>query len=260
MPRRRFIAGNWKMNLDRAGALGLASALRAKNPADAGIDLAVFPPFPYVEIVVNGLAGSPFSTGGQNCYFERKGAFTGEVSPDMLRDLGASRILVGHSERRHVLGETDAVVAKKMEAALLAGLDPMLCVGETLAERQAGRTAEVVVRQLVEGLSRVAAQQFTRVSIAYEPVWAIGTGVNATPEQAGEVHSLLRHELAARHGRSVADGMRILYGGSVTPDNAAALLRVAGVDGALVGGASLDIAKFQPIIDAARSLLNPIAS
>ncbi|MBI3820717.1 MAG: triose-phosphate isomerase [Planctomycetes bacterium] len=253
--RRRFIAGNWKMNLDRAGALGLISSLRSKLPHDPGFDVAVFPPFPYVEIVVNACAGTPIRVGAQNCYFEAKGAFTGEVSVSMIADLGATSVILGHSERRHVFNETDTAIAKKMTAALGARLAPILCVGETLAERQAGRTSEIVLRQLVEGLAGVAAAQFGSVTIAYEPVWAIGTGVNATPDQAGEVHSLLRNELAARHGRAVADAMRILYGGSVTPENAAALLRVPGVDGALVGGASLDAGKFQAILSAA----NPAA-
>lgn len=242
------------MNLDRAGALGLLSSLRAKLPHDPGFEVAVFPAACHLELAVNACAGSPIGVGAQNCYFEKKGAFTGEICPPMIADLNATRVILGHSERRHVFGETDAMIAKKMTAALDAKLSPILCVGETLAERQAGRTSEVVLRQLVEGLAPVAAAQFANVTIAYEPVWAIGSGVNATPEQAGEVHSLLRNELAARHGRAVADAMRILYGGSVTPENALALLKVAGVDGALVGGASLDAAKFGAILDAARSL------
>ncbi|MBL8693236.1 MAG: triose-phosphate isomerase [Planctomycetes bacterium] len=252
MSRRRFIAGNWKMNLDRAGAAGLISALRAKLPHDPGFDVAVFPPFPYLELAVNACAGSCISVGAQNCSHELKGAFTGDVSATMILDLGARRVLLGHSERRHVFGETDVIIAKKMATALGIGLHPILCVGETLDERKAGQTSDVVLRQLREGLAPVAAAQLASVTLAYEPVWAIGTGVNATPEQAGEVHSILRNALAASHGRATADSMRILYGGSVTPDNAASLLAVPGVDGALVGGASLDASKFVPILEAAQ--------
>lgn len=241
------------MNLDRASAAGLASALRSKIAHNPGFDTAIFPPFPYLELCINSCAGSAVAVGAQNCYFEKKGAFTGEVSPEMIRDVGATIVIVGHSERRHVLGETDAVIAKKMAAALGAGLDPILCIGETLDERKAGRTSDVCLRQLREGLSQITAGQFRRVTIAYEPVWAIGTGVTATPAQAGEVHSVVRNALAEQHGRAVADEMRILYGGSVTPENAASLLAVAGVDGALVGGASIDFVKFAAILDAAKN-------
>ncbi len=240
------------MNLDRSSAAGLLSALKANLPHDPGFDVAVFPPFPYLERAVEACAGTPISVGAQNCWHERKGAFTGEVSADMVRDTGATRVILGHSERRHVFGETDAWIAKKVVTALAAGLHPILCVGETLEERKGGRTRDVVLRQLREGLAAVDAARMAVLTVAYEPVWAIGTGVNATPEQAGEVHSLLRNAVAESHGRAVAESLRILYGGSVTPENGAALLAVPGVDGALVGGASLDANKFIPLLDAAR--------
>jgi triosephosphate isomerase len=256
MTRRRYIAGNWKMNLDRASAAGLLSALVARAPHDPGFDVAVFPPFPYLQMAVAACAGSPVRVGAQNCHFEKKGAFTGEVSASMVRDVGASIVILGHSERRHVFGENDATIARKLPAALAAGLHAILCIGETLDERKAGRTNDVCLRQLTEGLSQVTAAQFDRITIAYEPVWAIGTGMNATPEQAGEVHSTVRNALAERHGRATADAMRILYGGSVTPENAASLLAVSGVDGALVGGASIDAAKFLAILDVARQTPN----
>lgn len=254
MPRARYIAGNFKMNLDRAAVLGMASALRAALPHGPGFEVAIFPAFPYLELAVQACAGSFVAVGAQNCHFEKKGAFTGEVSVEMIRDAGATRVIVGHSERRHLFGETDAMVAKKVQAALEAGLAPILCVGETIEERRGGRTRDVVLRQLQEGLAHVPAPALSRVTVAYEPVWAIGTGVNATPEQAGEVHSLLRNALAEAHGRAVADSIRIQYGGSVTPENAAALLAVPGVDGALVGGASTDPKKFLSILEAAQRM------
>jgi len=255
--RRFLIAGNWKMNLDRSSAAGLVSALRSRLPRAPAYDVAVFPPFPYLDAVVVACAGSAVSVGAQNLHHERKGAFTGEVSPDMIRDCGATRVIVGHSERRHLFGETDEVVGKKTLAALAGGLDPIVCVGERLEERKAGKTRDVVLRQLGAGLASVTPANFPRVTIAYEPVWAIGTGVNATPEQAGEVHAFVRDALGERFGRAAADGARILYGGSVTPDNAASLLAVAGVDGALVGGASIDFEKFQAILDAAARPSSP---
>jgi triosephosphate isomerase len=252
--RRRYIAANWKMNHHRSAAAGYLTALRERVPRDPGFDVAIFPPFPYLELAVTLCAGTPIAIGAQNCHFEPKGAFTGEVAATMVRDVGASRVLVGHSERRHLFHETDAEIAKKVAAALGAGLDPILCVGETLDERKGGETEAVVLRHLTEGLSRVAAADLGRVSIAYEPVWAIGTGLNATPEQAGEVHSFLRNRFAERFGRAAADAARILYGGSVTPENAKALLSTPGVDGVLVGGASLDIDKARVILDVASAL------
>lgn len=246
--RRPYLAGNWKMNLERRSALDLAAALREAAGEVADRDVAVFPPFVYVDEIARFLAGSKVRVGGQNMCDEPSGAFTGEVSGTMLRDVGAEIVVLGHSERRHVYGETDELVNRKVHHALAVGLEVILCVGETIEERQAGRTEEVVRRQTTEGLGGVAGGDMARITLAYEPVWAIGTGHNATPEQAGEVHTYLRGVLSGLYDERVAEAVRIQYGGSVKPDNAAALMAVPGVDGALVGGASLKPESFLPIV------------
>lgn len=251
--RTPFLAGNWKMNLDRRAALDLVGALREHLGARTDVDVAVFPPFVYIDEVARALAGSVIRVGAQNCCDEEKGAFTGEVSVAQLTDVGAQLVVLGHSERRHIYGETDALVNRKVQQALAGGLDVILCVGETLDERQAGRTEEVVRTQLQGGLAGVATEDITRLTIAYEPVWAIGTGVVATPEQAGEVHSYLRGLLSGLFTAASADAVRIQYGGSVKPGNVKELMAVPDVDGALVGGASLKPDDFIPIIDFARA-------
>jgi triosephosphate isomerase len=211
--------------------------------------VAVFPPFVYLDEVARALAGSNVRVGAQNCCDEPEGAFTGEVSAAMLRDVGAELVILGHSERRHVYGESDELVNRKVLHALELGLDVILCVGERLEEREAGQTEPVVRRQLSAGLKGVAPDRMARVTIAYEPVWAIGTGLNATPAQAGEVHNYLRGLLVGLYSEAIAGAVRIQYGGSVKPDNVAELLAVDDVDGALVGGASLKLAQFLPIVD-----------
>jgi triosephosphate isomerase len=246
--RRPFIAGNWKMNLDRAGAVALARALREQLDGVEARDVAVFPPFVYLPDVAQALAGSSLRVGAQDVCDRKAGAFTGEVSADMLRDVGAALTLVGHSERRHVYGEGDELCNAKLRAALAGGLEVVLCVGETLDEREAGRTEEVNGRQLTRGLEGVPVDDLARVTLAYEPVWAIGTGRTATPEQAGEVHGYLRGILAGLYDDSAAARIRIQYGGSVKPENAAELLSLPDVDGALVGGASLTAESFVPIV------------
>lgn len=213
-----------------------------------GVDLAVCPPGCYLDVVGRAIAGSKVALGGQNMYYEKEGAFTGEISASMLCDLGCKYVILGHSERRHVLGETDAAINKKVHAALAAGLTPIVCVGELLAEREAGRTLDVIRRQFDGSLAGLSAEQMTKSVIAYEPVWAIGTGKVATPRQAEEVHLDLRKIMAERYNQSVADKVRIQYGGSVKPDNAADLLRQPNIDGALVGGASLKVDQFLGII------------
>jgi triosephosphate isomerase len=247
--RRPFLAGNWKMNLDRKGALALVAGLRDHAAGRADRDVAVFPPFVYLDEVARALAGSNVRVGVQNCCDEAEGAFTGEVSAAMLRDVGAELVILGHSERRHVYGESDELVNRKVLHALELGLDVILCVGERLEEREAGQTEPVVRRQLSAGLKGVAPERMARVTIAYEPVWAIGTGLNATPAQAGEVHAYLRGLLVGLYSEAIAGAVRIQYGGSVKPDNVAELLAVDDVDGALVGGASLKLAQFLPIVD-----------
>jgi triosephosphate isomerase len=250
--RRKFIAGNWKMNLDRTAAVALASAVAQGVGASPPAHVAVCPPFVYLEAVAAALRGSAVALGAQNAYFERSGAYTGEVSSAMLVDIGCRYVILGHSERRHRLGESDEVVNKKVHAALAAGLMPILCLGELLAEREANSTAEVIERQFLGSLNGISDELMRRLTIAYEPVWAIGTGKVATPEQAEEVHLGLRKLLQHRYNAAIAEEVRIQYGGSVKPANAAELLRQPNVDGFLVGGASLVAADFLAIIAAAR--------
>ena len=253
--RKPYIAGNWKMNLDRASGVALAKAL-ADAVTDDSVEVAVGPPFVYLAAVADAVKGSAVRVGGQNMYHEASGAFTGEVSAAMLQDVGCDFVILGHSERRHVLGETDEAVNKKVHAALDAGLDVILCVGETQTEREVGSTEAVVKRHVTEGLAGVRPEQMAHVTIAYEPVWAIGTGLTATPEQAGEVHQYTRGLLSGLYGPEVAEATRIQYGGSVKPSNAAELLAVPDIDGCLVGGASLKPDQFLPIIEAAKSLVS----
>ncbi len=246
------MAGNWKMNLNGRAALEFVRALRDHVGQRTDVDVAVLPPFVYIQVVARALEGSPILVGGQDLCDQTEGAFTGEVSGAMLRDVGATVVVVGHSERRHVYGETDALVNAKVHRALEAELDVILCVGETLEERKAGRTEPVVRMQLTRGLEGVRAESLRHVTIAYEPVWAIGTGHNATPEQASQVHQYLRGLLSGLYDEDIAEQTRIQYGGSVKPDNIGPLMAAEGVDGALVGGASLQAKTFLPIIDFGR--------
>ena len=247
--RTPYIAGNWKMNLERKSALGLVSALREHFGERQDVEVAVFPPFVYIDEIARALRGSPIRVGAQNCCDESSGAFTGEVSAAMLVDVGAEIVILGHSERRHIYGESDELVNRKVQAALDGGLEIILCVGETLEERDAGRTEKVVGAQLTCGLGGLDARDMQRVTVAYEPVWAIGTGRNATPKQAGEVHSYLRGVLAGLFNESVAESVRIQYGGSVKPNNVRELMAVPEVDGCLVGGASIQADTFIPLIE-----------
>jgi triosephosphate isomerase len=250
--RRPFIAGNWKMNLNRAEAVALAKAV-ADGVAQVGnADVAVCPPAVYLDAVSQVVQGTKLGLGAQNLYFEPNGAFTGETSVAMLTDLGCHYVILGHSERRHILGETNEDVNKKVKVALAAGLLPIVCVGELLSEREAGQTAKVVESQFDGSLAGLSAEQMATVVLAYEPVWAIGTGKVATPEQAEAVHMDLRKLLTRRYNTAVAEGVRIQYGGSVKASNAAELLAQPNVDGALVGGASLKADEFLGIVAAAQ--------
>jgi triosephosphate isomerase (TIM) len=246
--RHPFIAGNWKMTQNRASAVALAEGVAKATAGIEGVDLAVCPPSCYLDVVGRAIAGSKVALGAQNMYYEKEGAFTGEISASMLCDLGCRYVILGHSERRHVLGETDAAINKKVHAALAAGLTPIVCVGELLAEREAGRTLDVIRRQFDGSLAGLSAEQMAKLVIAYEPVWAIGTGKVATPQQAEDVHLDLRKIMAERYNQKVADKVCIQYGGSVKPDNAADLLGQPNIDGALVGGASLKVDQFLGII------------
>jgi triosephosphate isomerase len=249
--RQKFIAGNWKMYTNRTTAPALAAAVARGLPAGTA-EVAVCPPFPYLGLVAEALKGSTVQLGAQDVFHEKEGAFTGEVSTAMLLDLGCRYVILGHSERRHILGETDAFINRKVRAALAAGLRVILCVGETLDERQANHTETILDVQLTGSLAGVTAADLNQLVLAYEPVWAIGTGQNATPEQAQAAHAFIRRRLAETFGAAAATALRIQYGGSVKPDNAALLLGQPDVDGALVGGASLQAESFLGIVAAAR--------
>jgi triosephosphate isomerase len=251
MTRRIFIAGNWKMNLNLASATELATGLRKATEGITNLDIAVCPPDVYIQPVAEILKGSNVGVGAQNAYSEPKGAFTGETSMGMLKDIGCKYVILGHSERRHILHESSEFINLKVHAAFAAGLIPILCVGELLAERKAGTTDLVNRRQFEGSVSGVSADNMKKIVIAYEPVWAIGTGEVATPEQAEEVHVVLRAIIAERYNKEVAETVRIQYGGSVKADNAKAILAKPNVDGALVGGASLKVDDFMGIIKGA---------
>jgi triosephosphate isomerase len=223
---------------------------------ERGVEVILCPPFPYLALVGDILRGSSISLGGQNMYSEKEGAFTGEVSPMMLIDVGCTFVILGHSERRHTMGETDAFINEKVRLALECGLDVILCVGETLAERTTHQTESVIDRQLTLGLAEMSPHDLTRVSIAYEPVWAIGNAAHhATPQQAENAHGVLRKRFGRIFGSKAAAAVVIQYGGSVVPDNAAAFLSRPGVDGALIGGASLKADEFLAIVRAAAAQL-----
>ncbi len=254
--RRPFVAGNWKMNTDRASALRLALDV-ADGLGDAGaqVDTAVCPPFVYLDAVGRALAAAQthLSLGAQDVYCERDGAFTGEVSIAMLKDLACAYVLTGHSERRHVIGESDHLIARKTSSVLEAGLSCILCVGETIEQRQAGQTDAVNQRQVSSGLEGLNPEWLGRLTIAYEPVWAIGTGVTATPADAQDAHLKIRAIVERLFGQKAAEAMRILYGGSVKPSNAVELFAQPDIDGGLIGGASLNASDFLAIIRAASS-------
>ncbi len=249
--RRPFVCGNWKMyklpREARALAREVANGLRG---LDDDVEVAVCPAFPAIPAVAETLRDTPVAWGAQNCAARLEGAFTGEVSAPMLVDLGCRFAILGHSERRQIFGETDSTVREKLETVLGAGLTPIVCVGETLTEREAGRTEEVVDRQIRAAFDGLPASEIGGTVIAYEPVWAIGTGRTATPDQAEEVHRRIRTILAGLSGEEAAARTRILYGGSVKPDNAGDLFSQANIDGGLIGGASLDARSFLAIVGA----------
>jgi triosephosphate isomerase len=248
--RRAIVAGNWKMHGSRAENAQLIEELLARFPAQPAATCVLCPPFVYLQEVGRLLRGSHLSLGGQDLCADTQGAFTGEISAAMLKDVGCEYVIVGHSERRLLYRENDQLVARKFGAALGRGLVPILCVGEQLADREAGRTSEVVARQLDVVLELCGAGALEHGAVAYEPVWAIGTGRNATPEQAQEVHAFIRARIGARDAR-IASATRILYGGSVKAGNAAELFAMPDVDGGLIGGASLKADEFLTILAAA---------
>ena len=250
--RRNFIAGNWKMNLNRADSVALAGGVAEKVGANSEVEVAVCPPACYLEAVAAACQGSAVGVGGQNMYHEPEGAFTGEISGPMLLDLGCQYVILGHSERRQYFGETDESINIKLKAALSLGLIPIVCVGETLEQREAEQTKSVIQTQFTGSFAGISEQNMAKTVIAYEPVWAIGTGKTASPEQAEEVHSDLRKMIENQYTSQIAQQVRIQYGGSVKPGNAAELLSQPNIDGALVGGASLKVDDFIAIVDAAK--------
>jgi triosephosphate isomerase (TIM) len=250
MPRKKFVAGNWKMYTTLAQAKELAGAV-AKGVHTDSVIVGVFPPFPWLTAVAEVLKGTRVGLGAQDCAAEKEGAFTGQVSAPMLLEAGCRYAIVGHSERRHGLPETDELLNRKIKAVLSSGLVGIFCIGELLAERDSNQTESVLRRQLMAGLAGLDAGQVARLAIAYEPVWAIGTGKVATDQQAQDAHAFVRRVIAELFGRAAADVMPIAYGGSVKPDNVAGLMAQPDVDGALVGGASLKADSFLAIVRAA---------
>ena len=250
--RTKLIAANWKMNLTLPEAEGLASELvkRVGDVTDAQIVVA--PNFTVLIPAGKVFSGTSISLGAQNLHFAPKGAFTGETSASMLAAVGVAHVIVGHSERRTIFGEADDLINKKLVAALSESIRPIFCVGETLKEREEGKAQEVVRRQITRGLDGIDSQHMARIVVAYEPVWAIGTGVNATPEQAQEMHAFVRSLIETKYDKTIANLLKILYGGSVTPDNVDALMSMPDLDGALVGGASLKADSFERIVRFAR--------
>jgi len=246
--RKAFIAGNWKLNLLADESAELASRLKKELKEVQGVEIVVAPVFTALMRVGKILNGSNIGLAGQDVYWENSGAFTGEVGPAMLKDVGCSYCIIGHSERREYFNETDQTVNKKLKAVLAAGLTPIMCIGEKLEERESEKTLKVIDRQVRGGLLAVPKAEALKVVIAYEPVWAIGTGKTATPAQAQEVHAFIRKLLAELYDQELADTARILYGGSVKPDNIKELMQEKDIDGALVGGASLKAESFAAIV------------
>ena len=250
--RTPFIAGNWKMYKTVQEAVSFVTDLRGLVKDGAGVEIVVAPPFTAVHQVAEAARNSNIGVSAQDLYWEREGAFTGEVSAPMLRDAGAELVIIGHSERRTLFGETDATVNRKIHAAYGAGLIPIACIGETLDQRERNETFDVLDRQIKQGLDGLTGDQMAQLVIAYEPVWAIGTGRNATPAQAAEAHTHIRQRLRQWFGSDAADLCHILYGGSVKPDNIRALITQDNVDGALVGGGCLEVQSFFEIVSRSR--------
>ncbi len=253
MSRKKFIAGNWKMYKTRAEARALAAAIRDGVGSDDRVAVALCPPFPWLSTVAETVMSSPITVGAQDVYPEPEGAFTGEVSPAMLLDAGCKYVIVGHSERRTVIGEKDDLINAKVNFALKSGLNVIFCIGETLLERDANKTELILDNQLTWGLRDLPRDRLDRLVIAYEPVWAINTGRTATPEQAQQAHVFVRWRFSQLFGNDAAMALTIQYGGSVKPNNAKDLISKPDVDGALVGGASLAADSFLAIVEAAKS-------
>ncbi len=247
--RRPIITGNWKMNKAVSEAVDLVRQLKALVGDVKDVDIVVAPTFTALQAVFREIDGTNIQMAGQDVFWETSGAYTGEISAIMLKDVGCQFVIIGHSERRQYFGETNESVHKKIEASLAAGLYPILCVGESLKEREAGKTFGVVKNQVVQCLQGFSQEEMARVTVAYEPVWAIGTGKTATPQQAEEVHAFIREQLEYVANQNVSEGVRIQYGGSVNPENISDLMAQPNIDGALVGGASLKADSFSRIVN-----------
>jgi triosephosphate isomerase len=246
--RKPIIAGNWKMNKTVSAALDLVRQVKASVADARNVDIVVAPPFTALLTVSREIEGSNIELAAQDVFWEPSGAYTGEISADMLRDVGCRYVILGHSERRQYFGETNEWVRKKIKASLAVDLRPIICVGEALEEREAGKTFDVVKMQVSQCMEGFSAGEMGKITVAYEPIWAIGTGRTATPQQAEEVHAFIREQLGGITSRHVSDGMRIQYGGSVNPDNISDLMAQPNIDGALVGGASLKADSFSRIV------------
>ncbi len=250
MAKRPFILGNWKMNLTLAGGVEFAQSLRSYFQGRKEVISGICPPFVFLKDICSVLKNSGIYVAAQNIHSEKSGAYTGEVSAAMVKEVGCTHVLLGHSERRHIFGESDSFINAKIKAALSANLKPVFCVGETLHERKEGKTECVIKSQLKEGFQGIGAESIKELAIAYEPVWAIGTGKTASPTQANEVHSFIRGIITDEYGKDVADSLYIQYGGSVKPENARELMEQPEIDGLLVGGASIQRESFIKIIEA----------
>lgn len=248
MGRLPFITGNWKMNKTVEEACDLVRRLKVAIAGVEGVEVAIAPPFTALYAVLQELQGSAIHLSAQNLFWEEKGAYTGEVSPGMLKEVGCEYVIIGHSERRQFFGETDETVNRRMKAALGQGLKPIFCLGETLREREEGETFPLLERQAEGGLRDLGEKEMKSVVVAYEPIWAIGTGKTATPQQAEEVHRFIRERIERIYSRQIAEEVRIQYGGSVTPENVKGLMSQSNIDGALVGGASLKSETFSKIV------------
>lgn len=248
--RRKVVAGNWKMNMNLSGTIELISAIKKElSKSESKTEVIVCPPFTSLETAVTLVKGSSIKAGAQNMHYENDGAFTGEISADMLKSVGCEYVILGHSERRTLFGETDDMINKKVKKALSSGLKPIFCVGETLEERESNLTEKVVESQVKNGLSGISEHELSDLIIAYEPVWAIGTGKTASPEQAQEVHKFIRNLISKLYSNNFADNLTIQYGGSVKPDNAEELFSQPDIDGGLIGGASLQADSFVTIVN-----------
>jgi len=248
--RKKIVAGNWKMNKDLSGTIELISAIKNElSKTETSTGVIVCPPFTNLESAKTVLEGSEIKLGAQNMHFQDSGAFTGEISVDMLKSVGCEYVILGHSERRTLFGETDEIINKKIKKAISAGLKPIFCIGETLEERESGSTEKVVEKQVRDGLAGLNESELDDMIIAYEPVWAIGTGKTATPEQAQEVHKFIRNLVSELYSANLAENLTIQYGGSMKPENAAELLGQPDIDGGLIGGASLKSDAFTAIVN-----------